>query len=109
MLESLEKLKQLDDSTRLYCGHEYTEANLGFASMVEPYNQAIAERLQEVRALRQQQLPTVPGTLATEKQTNPFLRCHETSVASAVSAHANEKLSNPVEVFAALRKWKDNV
>lgn len=108
MHASLEKFRQLDENTRLFCGHEYTEANLGFASTVEPHNKAISERLHEVRAQRQQQLPTVPATLATEKLTNPFLRCHEQGIASAVSNHVDKELSDPVEVFAALRQWKDN-
>lgn len=108
MYFSLEKFKQLADSTLLYCGHEYTEANLVFASAVEPDNATVKQRLQEVREQRKQQLPTVPATLATEKSTNPFLRCDEQGIAEAVSAHAGKPMMEPVEVFAALRHWKDN-
>ncbi len=108
MSASLDKFTQLDDTTRLYCGHEYTEANLRFALAVEPGNENIITRLQEVSALREQNQPTVPATLATEKQTNPFLRCNEDTVAAAVSEHVGNPLTDPVEVFAALRQWKDN-
>ncbi len=108
MSASLNKFKQLDDSTRLYCGHEYTEANLRFALAVEPDNIDISTRLQEVSALREKNQPTVPASLAIEKQTNPFLRCSENAVVAAASTHAGNPLTDPVDVFAALRQWKDN-
>lgn len=107
MYASLTALAQLPDETLIYCGHEYTLANLRFAATVEPENAAIRARLQAVEELRAAGKPSVPGTLAAERATNPFLRTAEEAVIRAAQAHSGEKLSTPAAVFAALRKWKD--
>ncbi len=108
MHASLSKFKSLPGSTLLYCGHEYTVANLKFAATVEPDNTAIQERLQLTKAARKSNQPTVPSTLAEEKQTNPFLRCEERNVISAASHFSGKNLNAASDVFAALRQWKDN-
>lgn len=107
MLNSLTKLAALPGNTRVYCGHEYTQNNLGFAKAVEPENPDIAQRIAQVANLRAQNLPTVPSTIEEEKRTNPFLRCDIPAVINAVEQYAGHKLKNPVEVFVSLRKWKD--
>jgi hydroxyacylglutathione hydrolase len=107
MFNSLAKLAALPDQTQIYCGHEYTLSNLKFALAIEPQNQAIQARFNECEKLRQQDLPTVPASLELEKQTNPFLRYHESTVKQAVSMHLNNDLTDPIAVFAALRAWKN--
>lgn len=107
MTESLQKITSLPDQTEIYCAHEYTQNNLRFAQTVEPGNQAITERIQRVRALRDQNKPSLPSTLQEEKDTNPFLRCALPSIKSAVEKHQGEKLDNVVDVFKSLRQWKD--
>ena len=107
MYDSLQKLLALPDDTRIFCAHEYTQANLRFAHAVEPDNAAITERMASSEALRQQNHPTVPGTLAVERETNPFLRADQATVAAAAEKFAGHALHNPVEVFAAIRSWKD--
>lgn len=74
MWSSLSKLTVLPKETRIYCGHEYTEANGRFALSVEPGNSALQRRMEEVKALRAAGKPTIPSTLALEIETNPFLR-----------------------------------
>jgi hydroxyacylglutathione hydrolase len=74
MYSSLQRLAELPDDTRLYCAHEYTLSNGRFALHAEPGNQAIAERLAAIEAMRHQGLPTVPTTVAEERATNPFVR-----------------------------------
>ena len=74
MFIALNKLKNLAPDTKIYCGHEYTQQNLEFAALIEPDNEAIKARLQEVIKLRAQNLPTLPSTIAIELATNPFLR-----------------------------------
>ncbi|GJM04761.1 MAG: hydroxyacylglutathione hydrolase [marine bacterium B5-7] len=108
MHASLSKFKTLPDSTLLYCGHEYTASNLKFAASVEPDNTIIHKRLQHVEKLRNSNQPTVPATLADEKQTNPFLRCEMNDVIMAANHFSGKNLIEPYEVFAALRQWKDN-
>jgi len=49
----------------------------------------------------------VPFALADELETNPFLRCHQAEVADAARRHCGRALQGPVEVFAALREWKN--
>jgi hydroxyacylglutathione hydrolase len=105
MHASLSLLAALPAHTRVYCGHEYTAANLRFAAAVEPDNQAIKERAAQVRAQRDRGEPTVPGTMADELATNPFLRVSEPSVIAAARTRARSE--SPVEVFAALRSWKN--
>lgn len=74
---SLRKLAQLDDSTRVFCGHEYTEDNLRFALAQFPEDQAYADRLVEVKEQLEREGISVPSTIAIEKQCNPFLRCRD--------------------------------
>src|SRR5207248_7255681 len=64
MWQSLLKLRALPDNTRIYCGHEYTKANIRFAKTVEPDNTVLAERAREVDKLRGESKPTIPSTLA---------------------------------------------
>lgn len=107
MSASLAKLAALPDATRVYCGHEYTLANIAFASAVEPGNAALKTLKTEAEAKRAQYLPTLPSTIGAEKATNPFLRASVPEVAAAAEAHAGHALNNPIEVFAALREWKN--
>lgn len=74
MYHSLQRIAELPEDTALYCGHEYTLANARFAIHAEPGNAAIAERLAEVQALRDQGRITLPTSVARERQTNPFVR-----------------------------------
>jgi hydroxyacylglutathione hydrolase len=91
------------EDTLLFCGHEYTEANLRFAVTVEPHNVHIEERVARVAEQRARRLSTVPSTLAEERQTNPFLRCDEPSVA----AHLDMPESSRAQRFGELRARKD--
>ena len=115
MLTSLNKLASLDEETLVYCAHEYTEANLAFAKAVEPHNDQLSARIDEVKMRREQGLATVPSSLKTEKATNPFLRSdhHDVQRAAATqspdipSDEANDSGQSAVDTFAAIRRWKD--
>lgn len=107
MWSSLSKLAALPDDTRVYCGHEYTLANLRFARAVEPHSAALAERERREQHKRERGMPTLPSTLRDERATNPFLRAWEPAVLAAASAHAGRALADPVESFATLREWKN--
>ncbi len=108
MFNSLQKLAALPDDTFIYCGHEYTAANLRFAQTVEPDNKDIAQRIIDTAHLRNKDQPTVPATLSLEKKTNPFLRSHVASVKNAVEKHTGQTLDSAVEVFKYTRLWKDS-
>jgi hydroxyacylglutathione hydrolase len=108
MYHSLNKIAALPAETFVFCGHEYTEQNLLFAKHVEPHNEYLENRIQKTLKLRAANRPTVPASLRLELQTNPFLRCHLPSVQQSVEKHCGRTLTNPIEVFAELRLWKDN-
>jgi hydroxyacylglutathione hydrolase len=74
MFNSLQRIAALPEDTALYCGHEYTLANGLFATEAEPGNEAIRQRLDEVRRLREANEITLPTSVATERETNPFVR-----------------------------------
>ena len=107
MLNSLNKIKQLPVNTEIFCAHEYTLSNLKFAAAVEPDNQAIKDRASSAAALRAQNKPTLPTTLAQELLFNPFLRCDQNSVKKALSEHKGVQNCDESIIFAALRGWKD--
>ncbi|MEM7465432.1 MAG: hydroxyacylglutathione hydrolase [Pseudomonadota bacterium] len=104
MWHSLGKLASLPPETVLYCAHEYTQANARFAISVDPQNNALAERVKEIDALRADGVATVPMTLATELATNPFLRAEDSGLQRALGMEG----ADPVAVFAETRKRKDN-
>ncbi|MEH6566511.1 MAG: hydroxyacylglutathione hydrolase [Halopseudomonas sp.] len=108
MHSSLNKLAALPAQTRVYCAHEYTQANLRFAQAVEPENADIRVRLEVVDDLRAAARMTLPSDLALELLTNPFLRADCEAVTQAASAHAGKPLSPGLETFAAVRAWKDS-
>ena len=107
MADSLAKLARLPAATRVYCGHEYTLANIRFAEAVEPGNARLAERKAREQAKRARGEPTLPSTIGEELATNPFLRCTEAEVVRAAERHAGRALGGPVEVFAEIRDWKN--
>jgi hydroxyacylglutathione hydrolase len=107
MFDSLNKLKKLAPETRIYCTHEYTQANLRFAKAVEPDNLALKQRAQSADNVRANDQPTLPSTLALELETNPFLRSEQPAVRAAALQHGSQNINDEVEIFAAIRRWKD--
>ena len=103
MWDSLLKLRALPDDFKLYCGHEYTAANIKFALTVEPDNAALKARAGEVTRLRAANKPTVPTLMGEEKKANVFLRADDPSIA----AKLHMKGVNAAEVFGELRERKN--
>lgn len=104
MWRSLSKLAALPPETRIFSGHEYTEANGRFALSLEPENPALVGRMERVRAARAAGRPTVPSTLAEELETNPFLRATLPQVKAAVGRAG----ATDAEAFAEIRRRKDS-
>ena len=103
MWTSLQKILRWPEETRLYCAHEYTQANARFAVTVEPQNRALLERAADVARLRANDEPTIPTTVRAERATNPFLRPASRELRETVGlAQATD-----VEVFAKTRQLKD--
>jgi hydroxyacylglutathione hydrolase len=108
MHRSLELLAQLPAATRVYCAHEYTLANLAFASAVEPDNAALRQRRLDAEALRAAGEPTVPSELGLELATNPFLRCDQQALRDALKKQGKLEGGTGAEVFSKVRAWKDS-
>ena len=103
MWDSLSKFEDLPDETRVYCAHEYTQANARFALTVDPDNAALIARAAEVDRLRGEGVATVPSTMGAERDTNPFLRAEDPGLQAAIGLAG----ADPVAVFAETRARKD--
>jgi hydroxyacylglutathione hydrolase len=103
MWGSLKKLRDLPGDTRIFCGHEYTQANIRFAQTVEPDNAALRARKEEVDKLVAEKRPTIPTTIEEERQANPFLRADVPEVAAAVGMSGKPA----AEVFTEIRARKN--
>ncbi len=103
LYHSLQKLAALPDATQIYCGHEYTLANARFALTVDPRNEALRRRAEEVAALRAQDRLTLPTRLDLEKATNPFLRVTQRDIQASLDLSD----ADPVTVFTVLRERKN--
>ena len=103
MWNSLIKLRALPDDTAVYCGHEYTAANIRFAKTIEPENPTLAQRAREVEKLRAANNPTIPSRLGEEKAANPFLRADVPEVAKSVALAGKPAW----QVFAEIRERKN--
>ncbi|AKI03224.1 hydroxyacylglutathione hydrolase [Hoeflea sp. IMCC20628] len=104
MFGSLARLGAFPDETRVYCGHEYTQSNARFAVTVDPENDELGKRMEDINDLRAKGLPTLPTTIGFEKRTNPFMRCGDPSIRQ----HIGMEAASDVEVFAELRHRKDH-
>ena len=102
MVNSLTKLRNLPDNTRVWCAHEYTLSNLKFAVTVEQDNNELQNRYQAIIKARKNQQATVPSLLGEEKKTNPFLRWDQPALQSLTG------MNDPARVFGKIRGMKDN-
>lgn len=101
MVDSIGKLRQLPDNTRVWCAHEYTLKNLKFALTVDENNSDLQTRYERVKQARGKNIATVPSLLGLEKQTNPFLRWDTPSLQAVTN------MQEPARVFGRLRGMKD--
>jgi len=104
MWRSLVKLRDLPNDTEVYCGHEYTLANIRFARTVEPNNQVLAAREAQARKQIEEREPTIPVTIGDEKLANPFLRADLPEVAAGIDMAGKPA----AQVFAEIRARKNN-
>ncbi len=108
MYQSLLRLSELPEETKLCCAHEYTLDNLRFAWSLEPNNPALAERIKEDRAILAEGGCTIPSTIGRERKTNPFLRQNSAELLEKLKEAMSEaKLESPADIFAASRALKD--
>ena len=104
MYASLKKLAALPPETVVYCGHEYTLSNARFALTIDPQNEALKARAAKIEKLRSEGEATLPTTIGEELETNPFLRWAD----PAIRKHLGMEGATDADVFAEIRKRKDN-
>jgi hydroxyacylglutathione hydrolase len=107
MHRSLSRLAALPGASRVCCAHEYTLSNLKFARAVEPGNAALLRYSAQCEALRVANRPTLPSSISVEREVNPFLRCDQPAVVRAAAQQGAASASGG-DVFAALRRWKND-
>ena len=107
MHSSLAKLKALADNTKIYCAHEYTLSNLGFAQTLMPSNLDLGEYKSICEDQRKNNQSTIPTILHTERKVNPFLRETDPEIIDNLKKLGYTKLADSVSCFAAIRKAKD--
>ena len=104
MLTSLNRLKQLNSATKVYCTHEYTAKNILFALSLEPNNEDLINRQIAVQTLRANSKPSLPSTIDYELKTNPFLRCSEPGIIE----HSKSPKKDELSVFTAIRMLRNH-
>ena len=107
MFESLNKLSSLPKNTKIYCGHEYTLSNLKFAIEVDSSNKDLIKEYEQIKRLRNIDCPSLPSTLDRELKVNPFLRYDNYSIKNKIKKEFGIS-GNGLDIFTALRKWKDS-
>lgn len=107
LYSSLSRFADLPAATRVYPAHEYTVANLRFGRAVLPTDVKLEKALANALKIRENAQGTLPTTVAREREINVFLRTGEPAVRAAAEQHCGERLGSKAEVFAALRRWKD--
>ena len=107
MFKSLKKISNYPKETKIYCGHEYTLSNLKFALEVDENNKQLKDEYINVKKLISSDIPSLPTNLNKELKVNPFLRCNEINIKNKVTDKF-DIIDDELEIFTALRKWKDN-
>jgi len=107
MFESLNKLSSLPKNTKIYCGHEYTLSNLKFAIEADSSNKDLIKEYEQIKRLRNIDCPSLPSTLDRELKVNPFLRYDNYLIKNKIKKEFGIS-GNGLDIFTALRKWKDS-
>jgi hydroxyacylglutathione hydrolase len=105
MQTSMAFFASLPGDTRVFCGHEYTQSNLRFAAHCEPSNVHIVDAAKSAEKKRGEGAPTVPGTIARELETNPFMRVRSAEIRRTLGIAADA--SDP-DALGAIRSAKDS-
>mgnify|MGYP001181915917 CR=1 FL=1 len=103
MVSSLNKIKSLPERTKIYCAHEYTEANSKFAAYLSPDDKLLSKKINEIKKKRLKSIPTIPSLLFDEKRFNPFLKYDDKQFVESIGL----KFSSNEENFGTIRRMKD--
>tara|TARA_B100000242_G_scaffold239054_1_gene178984 strand:- start:1735 stop:2508 length:774 start_codon:yes stop_codon:yes gene_type:complete len=107
MHKAMTRIKKLPKDTMIYCAHEYTLDNIGFAKIVDPNNNDLIEMEREVQGILDNGGFSVPSKLEDELKINPFLRFDVPNIKQSVQNHFNININDEAEIFKYIRQWKD--
>ena len=107
MFNALKKISKYPKETKIFCGHEYTLSNLKFALAVDENNEDLIEEYDNIKNIVDSGNPSLPTILEKELKINPFLRCDNHHIKNKIVSKFNTS-DDELEVFCALRQWKDN-
>jgi hydroxyacylglutathione hydrolase len=108
MQQSLARLTSLPETTKVYCTHEYTLANLEFALNAEPNNEPLKSYQRWAKKQRSENTPTLPSTISEQREINPFLRTFSQDIQNTLQTRLNREITDSLDVFTELRRWKDH-
>ena len=103
MVNSLNKIRSLPDETKVYCAHEYTESNSKFVNHLTPNDSLLLKKINDIKAKREKNIPTVPSLLKEEKRLNPFLKFDDPEFIKSIGMEFNSSEEN----FGKIRRLKD--
>ena len=107
MFIALKKISKYPKETKIFCGHEYTLSNLKFALAVDENNEDLIKEYDNIKNIVDSGNPSLPTILEKELKINPFLRCDNHHIKNKIVSKFNTS-DDELEVFCALRQWKDN-
>ena len=107
MHKALSRIKQLPKETMIYCAHEYTLDNIGFAKLVDPNNADLISMEKKVKKIIDKGGYSIPSKLESELKINPFLRFDIPNIKQAVQNHFNIEIKSEAEILKYIREWKD--
>ncbi|MGB0844100.1 MAG: hydroxyacylglutathione hydrolase [Alphaproteobacteria bacterium] len=99
----MQLLRTLPPETKIYCGHEYTAANLAFAQSIDPHNAGLMIYEDDLEDMRSANKPSIPSNIAFETMMNPYFKSDD----PAMMARLGMEGALPEEVFALIRSKKD--
>ena len=104
MHDSLNKILNLSDDMKVYCGHEYTLNNLMFLEDIFRENIDLEKVKKQILHDLETKNRTIPFVLGDEKKVNPFLN---PNCEMSFKFKKDNSFSN-LEFFRYLREKKDN-
>ncbi|OMJ93670.1 hypothetical protein SteCoe_3370 [Stentor coeruleus] len=100
MYESLKKLKSLPNETLIFPGVESANENLMFSKIIDPNNEFVKSKLEEVKG---QKVKNIGQVLCQERLYNPFLRCDQQYFLNLF------EVKDPISCFTKMNKMKEKI
>ena len=112
MLNSLNKLKNLPNDIKVFCGHEYTTKNIEFVLNEIMHKEGGEIEKRKIIEIIEKNGSSMPFDLGHQKDWNPFINCNDTQYKrSIVDFYKNKGLinkdSSELEFFTYIREKRN--